>query len=261
MLVLPTEIAGLSPSLVGSGSHRASEETRDSTVVDTRNRPSHERITTATRNAVRNVGRTGSLNNFTQFLCGLIIGWQSDEKKQQAQIDSAVNAGSDNKDADTQGVSDAHGDASEVGGDTWEPENMFRPDVDPSPGRASRWTGGTLPCRELRIGMMRRRYLQNTKCCCPHQRACTKGDQQQNGEREQPGGEGSAMERRPWLISTRPESPSHRLSFQPWSLSPHPTADKFCKPCPSGEHSLSAPTRRGSRELPWGGILIRNATV
>ncbi|KAK2055569.1 hypothetical protein LY76DRAFT_595926 [Colletotrichum caudatum] len=88
---------------------------------------------TTTRDAALKIGQTGSMDSFIQFVCGIMFGWSSTEDQQLMQVTTAYDTGTVENGSDARRDGDTEDDASEGGGDPWEYENTFPPELYSSP--------------------------------------------------------------------------------------------------------------------------------
>ncbi|KAK1470235.1 hypothetical protein CTAM01_16899 [Colletotrichum tamarilloi] len=91
-------------------------------------------LSTNTRDAALKIGQTGSMDSFIQFVCGVIFGWSMAEDKQLMRVTTAGDTSTVGNGPDARCDGDARDDVSEDGGDPWEYENIFPPELCSSPG-------------------------------------------------------------------------------------------------------------------------------
>ncbi|KAL4405116.1 hypothetical protein CABS03_13298 [Colletotrichum abscissum] len=89
---------------------------------------------TSTRDAALKIGQTGSMDSFIQFVYGVIFGWSRAEDKQLMRLTTAGDTSTVGNGPDARCDGDARDDVSEDGGDPWEYENTFPPELCSSPG-------------------------------------------------------------------------------------------------------------------------------
>ncbi|KXH59540.1 hypothetical protein CSAL01_06629 [Colletotrichum salicis] len=88
---------------------------------------------TNTRDAALKIGQTGSMDSFIQFVCGVVFGWSKAEDKQLIHVTTAGVTSTIGNEPDARRDGDARDDAVEDGGDPWEYENTFPPELCSSP--------------------------------------------------------------------------------------------------------------------------------
>ncbi|KAI3558864.1 hypothetical protein CABS02_00904 [Colletotrichum abscissum] len=91
-------------------------------------------LSTNTRDAALKIGQTGSMDSFIQFVCGVIFGWSRAEDKQLMRVTTAGDTSTVGNGPDARYDGDVRDDISEDGGDPWEYENTFPPELCSSPG-------------------------------------------------------------------------------------------------------------------------------
>ncbi|GJC90447.1 hypothetical protein ColLi_13285 [Colletotrichum liriopes] len=179
---------------------------------------------THTRDAALKIGQTGSLDSFIQFVCGVVFGWKGSEKGEPlTQVSSADDASVVDYEANIQGSSGAQDDALDAGGDPWEHENTFPPELY-SPGwdeQVDEVWNSTLwrvaECHDADETSSEHRFQAPLSMDTHHKKSIREGEEENETERND-------MERQYQSQNTSPESPiNHGSSFQPRPLSPRPT--------------------------------------
>ncbi|KXH64143.1 hypothetical protein CNYM01_13530 [Colletotrichum nymphaeae SA-01] len=90
-------------------------------------------LSTNTRDAALKIGQTGSMDSFIQFVCGVIFGWGRAEDTQLMHVTTAGDTSTAGNGSDARCDGDARDDVPEDGGDPWEYENTFPPELCSSP--------------------------------------------------------------------------------------------------------------------------------
>ncbi|KAK2006153.1 hypothetical protein LZ32DRAFT_611518 [Colletotrichum eremochloae] len=179
-----------------------------------------------TRDAALKIGQTGSMDSFIQFVCGVIFGWSSAEDQQLMQVTTADDTGTVENGFDARRNGDTEDDVSEGGGDPWEYENTFPPELYSSPDSDEHIDGvwrhtsqRVTACHDTDETTSEHRF-QPLSIGAHDTKPGTLG-----AEIEEKGG--SSAERPPESTSTSPKSPTtHRSSSRLCSTSPRPT-DSF----------------------------------
>ncbi|KAK1975276.1 hypothetical protein LZ30DRAFT_738072 [Colletotrichum cereale] len=240
-------------------------------------------LSTHTCDAVLKIGQTGSLDSFIQFVCGVVFGWKGSEKEEPLmQVGSVDDAGVVDNEANLRGHSDAQDDAQDdaldVGGDLWEHENTFPPELYSSPGWDEQvddvWNytlRRVAECHDADETASKHRVQPPSLMGTHHKKLIIEGGEENEKKR-------NAMERPYQLPSTSPESLTNHGLFTPAdtatppsktsqsATSPYPlqvmlpytsyssselsdvqAVDKFCPPA-----KLGSPARPGPSEQPGG---------
>ncbi|KAK1657508.1 hypothetical protein BDP55DRAFT_638680 [Colletotrichum godetiae] len=212
------------------------------------------------------IGQTGNLDSFIQFVCGVVFGWKDSEKGEpMARAGSTDDAGLFDNEANVRGNSDTEGDtqadALDDGGDPWQYENTFPPELCSSPGRDEQlddvWnytSRRVTECHNIEQTPLEHRVPSSSTDAYPKVSQIREGEENEK-ERK--------VERPYELPSTSSESPAnHGSSSQPRCLSPRPTdvtSTNTASPPPStASQSVTSPhpsqaisdyTTRSSSEL------------